>query len=290
MNTSFKPKAKENTLIKSCYKAKNLNYNYNEDDIEENNSKESNEEWNASKIPQSDFNQNNLIEITKRETKSKIFSKSQPDENESNLISFTVENSNYEDRKINNLNGLKEFNFSDNSFARTFSPKNSSYQRDKCNSDNTSANQGAVFGEVSRRFPKMPKKYSDIASIIKKDINEVIKKEKEKEKEKDFEVDSTRKYSSLSVNNTNNTNNNNTTANTNYTNNIANNANSICNSNSISNCNNNISSNTINLPESKTEEIKEKKPQKLNLFDILSGSISKDEYYIITFFLSQLFN
>lgn len=153
---------------------------------------------------------------------------------------------------------MKEFldNSNDNSFAKTFSPKNNSF---KIIEANTNASQIPSLSGVSSKFPKMPKKYSDIASILKKDIDEAIKKEKEK----DYEIDSSRKYSSLSINNANN----NTTANTNNTNNT-NNANSISNSNN---------SNLIILPsEPKMDYVKEKKPQKLNLFDILSAS-SKDE-------------
>ena len=255
INTSFKPKAKENTLIKN-YKTNNFNYNYNEEDIEEINRKESNEEWNASKIPKTDFNKNNLIEMTNRETNSKYFSKSQPDENESNLICFTVGNyKDAENKDNNNLNDLKEFNSNDSSFARTFSPKNNS-----CKINNAfNNNQVPVHSGVLSKFPKMPKKYSDIASILKKDINEAIKKEKEKDCEFD---DSTRKYSSLSNNNVNN----NTTANTNNTNNT-----------NLTNSINNNNSNLIILAETKSEEVRQKKPQKLNLFDILSGSSNKEE-------------
>lgn len=238
---------------------KTYNYNYNEDDIDENNSKESNEDWNASKIPKSDFNKNKLIEITKRETNSKYFSKSQPDENhnvnENNLVSFTIGNYQNTKKNINSLNELKEFSSSDSYFGKDFSPKNYNIENNLNKIENVVNSNQIFYNGNASKFPKIPKKYSDIANIIKKDIDEAIKKEKTKEIDCDA-VDSSRKYSSLSNINLNN----NSTANTNDT-----------------NTNNN--SNFIIIPDKKApEEVKDKKPQhKLNLLDLLSVTKNKDE-------------
>lgn len=151
-------------------------------------------------------------------------------------------------KKNNNFCDLKEFNSNDNSITRTFSPKNNNSNK----INNSNFNPISLYNANSSKFPKIPDKYSDIASILKKDISESIKKEKEKEKEKElFEVVSARKNSSLS----NNVNNNNSNAN-------------------IANANSN-NSHLIVIPEKKPEE---KKVHKLNLNDILFASCNKDEY------------
>jgi len=218
----------------------NENYNYNELDLEENNSKESNDDYNAFKIPTSDFNKNNLNKIPNKEG-IEYFSENISEElYQTNLIS-TSRKDTYPKTKINPLNELKEFNSNDNSFTKTFSPKN--YNSNKINNNFSINNLHNIHNCTLSKFPKIHEKYSDIANILKKDINETLKKEKEKE----LDVDITRKYSSLS-NNVNN----NTTANTN-------------------------DSNLIMINEKKMDEIKEKKVNKLNLIDILSGSINKEE-------------
>lgn len=211
--------------------------------MEENNSKESNEDSNASKIPKSEFNRNNLKELLNKDN-SNYFS--QTDENDiminSNLISLPNQINQKNNKLNNNFNDLKDFNSNDNSFTKTFSPKNNNSNRMNINYNNF-----ALYNANSSKFPKIPEKYSDIASILKKDINETIKKEKEM-----FENDkAARKNSSLS--------------------------NNLCKISNICSIN---TGNLIIIPEKKQEE---KKVHKLNLNDILSANSNKEEYFIITF-------
>lgn len=212
-------------------------------DIEENNSKESNEDLNAYKIPKTDFNKNNLKELLNKDNPQYFYETSQTEENESNklsniLISLPNQIQNKNNSK-NNFNDLKEFNSNDNSFTRTFSPKNNNSSK-----LNNNFNQFTSYNGNSSKFPKIPEKYSDIASILKKDIKENFKKEKEKEL---IEIDSSVKNFSLS--------------------------NAVCNNSTtiIANSNN---SNLIIIPEKKQDE---KKVHKLNLNDILAASCNKDE-------------
>lgn len=223
-------------------------------DIEENNSKESNEDLNAYKIPKTDFNKNNLQELLNKDNPQYFEEITQPDENISNkpinnLISLPNQINLNRDNINNDFSGLKEFNSNDKSITRTFSPKNNN-----SNKLNNNFNQFTLYNPNSSKFPKIPEKYSDIASILKKDIKESIKKEKENEKEKELiEIDTARKNSSLS-------------------NNVS--------SNSTTNITNSTNSNLIIIPEKKQEE---KKIHKLNLNDILAASCNKDEYLIFTF-------
>ena len=92
-----------------------LLFNFNIINItNKNNSKENEDELNASKIPKSEFNKNNLYEITLKDNS--YFSQIQPDEIDKSLKI----NKPYNNRVKNNLNDLKEFNSNDNSFAKVF--------------------------------------------------------------------------------------------------------------------------------------------------------------------------
>jgi len=182
-----------------------------------------------------------LKEITNREN-SQYFCQTLPDEknNTTNLSSIANKLS---ISKINttNLNDFKVFNSMDTSFTKTFSPKN--YNSKNINNA-FNMNQFQLYNASWSKFPKISDKYSGIATILKKDINEAIKKEKEKE----LEIDSIQKFSSLS-------------------NNV------LINPSSISTNNNKL----IILPDKRKEEIKDKKVQKLNLNDILSANTNKEE-------------
>ena len=142
------------------------------------------------KIPSTDFNNNNLNEITLKD-KLRYICHTQPDEevfeSKSKLKNFGLIklNKNSENEKLNNKR-IGNFNSNDNFINKTFSPK----------IINNSCQNIFSFKPImnTSKFPKIPDKYSDIANIIKKDICENYKKE--------MEMDITRKYSSMSNNNT----------------------------------------------------------------------------------------
>lgn len=227
------------------------------------------------KIPSTDFNKNNLSEITLKDNL-KQNSQNNSNENINLLQADNISNdhsypktkaekkhSEYKKSKPTlsfNNNDLGEFNSNDDSFSKTFSPKTLNTNINNVfnfpNKQQTSIISNNNFHHNnSSKFPKISEIYSDIANILKKDITESIKKEKEKVKEKDkekeIEFDTTRKYSSLSTN--------------------------IATSNTLASALNKNSCNLMTLNEKKTEEEDKKKAYKLNLNDILSNSNNTKE-------------